>query len=211
MKKILAAIVLAISVILPAEASTLGIRNNNPGNILKSSIHWQGEIKCNSRFECFDTPENGLRAMALNLLSAYHRHDKKTGAAILKRWSPPHENNLKALHKVFYQHTGLSPYEQLDFSDYEVFKTVMNALIVQENGRNPYISKMDKTLLRITKYNMNIAWMESTYKKSTDKPMLALAPPVVTLVSSYRDPAYDYNGYRLASESSRGSALGIGL
>merc|ERR1712032_1522659 len=45
-----------------------GFRNNNPGNIEKSHIAWAGKVAgSDSRFETFDTMENGTRALAKNL------------------------------------------------------------------------------------------------------------------------------------------------
>ena len=65
-----------------------GLRNNNPGNIIKTSISWQGKVSgSDSRFETFDSVENGLRAVALNLMT-YWTSGTKTPMAIAKRWSP---------------------------------------------------------------------------------------------------------------------------
>jgi len=157
----MAVLALTLGLALTAQATTLGIKSNNPGNIVKTSIHWKGEVACKSRFECFDTPEHGLRAMALNLLSAYYRHGHKDGASLLKRWSPPHENNLRTLRSAFKRNSGLSPYEQLDFADYATFRKVMVALIIQENGKNPYGKKLDAVLLNIKSRGMNVAWRQS--------------------------------------------------
>ena len=46
----------------------LGIRHNNPGNLVKTDVPWEGKVSNpTGRFEKFDTPHNGIRALARNL------------------------------------------------------------------------------------------------------------------------------------------------
>jgi hypothetical protein len=84
----------------PASAPTIevgsgprSLRNNNPGNIEKSAVKWQGEVEgSDSRFVTFATPEDGLRAMQQNLLTYQDKHGLNTVEGIIGRWAPAKEN-----------------------------------------------------------------------------------------------------------------------
>ena len=71
-----------------------GIRNNNPGNIRISDSDWQGKISPNTDgvYEQFDTPENGLRAIA-HILTSYRNRGINTPWLIASTWAPASENN----------------------------------------------------------------------------------------------------------------------
>ena len=74
-----------------------GIRNNNPGNLNKTAIRWQGKLpKPNNggRFEMFKSPEYGVRAMIKDLTTKIKRHS--TIKAIIGEYAPVFENNTQA-------------------------------------------------------------------------------------------------------------------
>ena len=74
-----------------------GLRNNNPGNIVLSDIPWLGKIAGDDeRFETFQTPEHGIRALSLNLLNYARKHGLETVQDIIPRWAPASENNTVA-------------------------------------------------------------------------------------------------------------------
>lgn len=65
-----------------------GIRLNNPGNIIKSSVPWVGKIAGSDPvFETFDTPQNGINAIASLLKTYYQKHHLNTIQKIITRWS----------------------------------------------------------------------------------------------------------------------------
>jgi hypothetical protein len=119
----------------------IGIRNNNPGNIIQTRIKWRGEVECASRFECFDTAEHGIRALGVNLMSYYYRHNLVTTNDIVYRWSPPNENNTDAVVKFYTNYNNVDKDEVLNFNNYEVFKKFVISIIINENGYNPYSSE----------------------------------------------------------------------
>lgn len=107
-----------------------GIRNNNPGNIIKTDINWKGKVRCNdSRFECFVSAKYGIRAMAIILSSYKYKHGIDDVAGVFHRWAPPHENNTQ----------GLINYVCSNSSD-SSFNTasLIRHIIKLENGYNPY-------------------------------------------------------------------------
>ena len=52
----------------------LGVRNRNPANIVAGPVTWQGQTGVNGRFCVFDTPKDGIRALAKNLLAYQDNH-----------------------------------------------------------------------------------------------------------------------------------------
>lgn len=76
-----------------------GIRNNNPGNLVYTSINWKGKLprtqNKDRRFEMFITPVYGVRAMIKDL-----KHDiekgKNTVPLLIEEYAPRFENNTKA-------------------------------------------------------------------------------------------------------------------
>ena len=61
-----------------------GVRNNNPGNIDRTAVVWQGEdrspeaLKREARFCVFVTPQAGFRAVAKTLLTYQRKHGLRT-------------------------------------------------------------------------------------------------------------------------------------
>lgn len=160
--KILAGFLLVVSTVISAEP--LGIRNHNPGNLIKSGITWKGEVACTSRFECFENAEAGLRALALNLLTSYFKHNLRTPEQILERWSPPHENETNLLVERFEQVHNFKSNEDVDFFNYTKFKSFIIGLIIQENGYNPYTYEIDNALSAITSYEIQEYWNNDTIR-----------------------------------------------
>src|SRR5262245_58187606 len=78
---------------------TRGERNNNPGNLREvDGVHWVGERATDDdpAFEEFNTPEDGIRALAKTLLSYQRKHGLRTVTGIITRWAPSNENNTIA-------------------------------------------------------------------------------------------------------------------
>ncbi|MEB1611440.1 structural protein P5 [Xanthomonas arboricola] len=79
-----------------------GVRNNNPGNIDRTGVAWQGEDRIaaararEARFAVFDTPEYGFRALVKTLLTYQRKHGLRTVRDIINRWAPPVENDSGA-------------------------------------------------------------------------------------------------------------------
>lgn len=128
-------------------AEPLGIRTNNPGNLIKTTITWRGEVPCESRFECFKEPRYGIRALALNLLNYQRKYNLQTVDEIIHRWSPPSENRTSLLVDVVSKRLGIDRYRELDLENPLILRELMIAIIIQENGYNPY---KDNLLREIT-------------------------------------------------------------
>lgn len=111
---------------------TLGIRSNNPGNIVKSSIPWKGKVSCPGRFECFSSMYFGVRALALNLRSYYFERGLTTVAEIISRWAPPFENDTNAYIRFVADGMGVDPREPFEWTRGNVTRLV-NSIIIMEN------------------------------------------------------------------------------
>lgn len=126
-----------------------GIRNNNPGNIRKSPIQWQGEVVASNdpAFECFLTPEHGLRAIARILLN-YQRPRVQspplhTIAQMIDRWAPPVENDTGAYVHAVASACGISPTEPVELAqNIPVLCDMVTAIVRHENGVQPYTQEM---------------------------------------------------------------------
>lgn len=117
-----------------------GIRNNNPGNLDKSNSPWKGKIDnpAEPRFETFDTPVNGIRALAKVLLTYYRVHRLITVQSIITRWAPPSENDTNAYAKAVAKALGVSPHTVINVENPDTLRALVEAIIWHENGQQPY-------------------------------------------------------------------------
>lgn len=121
--------------------STRGERNNNPGNIRKSSTAWQGMAASqpDPSFVTFSDPVYGIRAIA-KILSTYAGRGLNTVSKIISTWAPTSENNTSAYISNVSGALGVSPDTVLNMSDSATIAALVNAIITQENGENIYAS-----------------------------------------------------------------------
>jgi hypothetical protein len=120
-------------------APTRGIVNNNPGNIRKSNAGWHGAIAgSDPAFVTFDTPEDGIRAMAKVLLTYQRQHGLDTIAELIERWAPAAENDSFAYIDDVATRLGIDPDERIDLANPAILAALCGAIIRHENGRQPY-------------------------------------------------------------------------
>lgn len=133
----------------PAMAGTRsrGIRNNNPGNIDRTRIKWEGMAakQGDKRFITFTTPEMGIRALARVLTTYQRKHGLLTIRGMISRWAPPSENNTDAYVASVAAQTGFDPDRGINLQQDNTMLRLMKALILHENGDQPYD---DATLAR---------------------------------------------------------------
>ena len=117
-----------------------GIRNQNPGNIIKSGIDWAGEKDSldESVFEVFDTAEHGLEALCKLLLSYQTRHNLTTIRGIINRWAPPVENDTDAYVRAVVAETGIPADMTVDLHVPYTLASLCTAIVRHENGQQPY-------------------------------------------------------------------------
>lgn len=115
-----------------------GIRNNNPGNIVKTTNQWTGEVQGNDdKYKSFASPEDGIAALATNLLS-YQKKGFNTVQSIINRWAPPNENDTASYVTAISKRLGVKPTDVINVSDPNVLSELTRGIIAVENGKNPY-------------------------------------------------------------------------
>jgi hypothetical protein len=114
-----------------------GIRNNNPGNIRRTETRWQGERAevTDTVFEEFETPEDGIRAMAVLLTTYRTRYGLNTIEGIIARWAPSNENDTAAYADAVSRRMGIQLTAPLTDQD---LPGLIVAIIRHENGVQPY-------------------------------------------------------------------------
>lgn len=74
----------------------VGLRNNNPGNIVRTNITWGGEIphsqSTSTKFEQYTELRWGIRAMMRNIITKINKGNN-TINGIITSWAPASDNN----------------------------------------------------------------------------------------------------------------------
>lgn len=120
--------------------ATLGIRNNNPGNLRYTpSIKWVGQVGENKGFSVFDTVEHGIRAMAMDL-----RNDIRKGAdtitKLITQYAPPTENDTKAYINRVVRDSSISANTKLSTDDTTLFKLIKAQIAVENGSSASYVT-----------------------------------------------------------------------
>lgn len=113
-----------------------GIRNNNPGNIRwDNKTQWRGMLGVDDKgFIIFDSPVNGIRAMA-RVLASYKRRGVSSVAEIIATWAPSTENNTSAYIDHVAQLLNKNVGDTVNESEWP---QLVAAIIKHENGEQPY-------------------------------------------------------------------------
>lgn len=113
-----------------------GIRNNNPGNLVLTSIPWQGKIPVSDNtdgvFEQFTHIEWGLRALMLDLINDYNV-GKNTIQELISEFAPAFENNTNSYINHVSQAMGINPWAELILTASRL-KQLVRAIVDIENG-----------------------------------------------------------------------------
>jgi hypothetical protein len=117
-----------------------GIRNNNPGNIVRTAEKWQGmapDQSSDGRFVVFVDVVWGLRAL-VKVLRSYRRRGLVTVRQMIGAYAPPAENNTG----VYIDHVArclrIGPDDPVRLDDPDVLHRLMRAITLKENGSDPY-------------------------------------------------------------------------
>lgn len=122
-----------------AKVEARGIRNNNPGNIIKSARSWEGEVPgTDARYATFETPEAGIAALGKNLLAYNDRHGLNTVQGIISRWAPSSENDTGAYVARVSRELGVKADQPLDLRDKKTLTALTKSIVATENGGQPY-------------------------------------------------------------------------
>ncbi|MGH8032512.1 MAG: structural protein P5 [Luteimonas sp.] len=121
-------------------AAPRGVRNNNPGNIDRSGVAWQGEDRSakarqqEARFCVFTSAEFGFRALAKVLQTYQSKHGLRTVKAIINRWAPPTENITSAYVREVAKALSVDPDSRIDVTKFDTAFGIAKAISRHENG-----------------------------------------------------------------------------
>ncbi len=132
MAAITAAVLLSIK---GSSIVTRGIRNNNPANIEDNGTPWRGRMGNDGRFIIFDSPVNGIRALARILNTYKVKHGLNTIEGIINRFAPPVENDTNSYIAHAEKVVGVPRNMPLTSDKYP---SLIKVIIKHENGVQPY-------------------------------------------------------------------------
>ncbi len=124
---------------IPAPTSgkqTRGLRNNNPGNLNYAGQKGAELENPGGRFARFRTRQEGLQAMAGQLLK-YRDRGIDSVRKIISKWAPSSENNTEAYVGTVAKQMGVNENARLNLKDPQVLASLMAAITKHENGYNP--------------------------------------------------------------------------
>lgn len=120
-------------------AEPRGIRNANPGNLVKGDSEWQGQVPGGDpRFVTFATPEHGIRAMGKTLLTYQDQYGLDTVEKIVSRWAPASENPTTSYTAAVAKALRIAPDTKIDLRNPSTMSRIVRAMINVENGKQPY-------------------------------------------------------------------------
>lgn len=129
-----------VDTVPPPSRLPRGLRNHNPGNIRGGAEKWRGEVGRDPDGFCiFATPELGLRALALLLLTYQRKHKLRTIEQMIGRWAPPNENDTPSYVAAVALQCGIGPRDVVYLQgDRLMLCNFVRAIVKHENGRQPY-------------------------------------------------------------------------
>lgn len=119
-----------------AKSKSRGLRNNNPGNIRKNGIVYQGEVvpSKDEAFKQFTTMAYGYRAMFTVLHTYARKYGINTIATMIERYAPATENYTQAYIEAVSEWSGVPATSHLTTTNAEVMIPVVAAMSRMENG-----------------------------------------------------------------------------
>lgn len=127
---------------MPADKSTRGEANNNPGNIIRDTTPWLDLVSrteaADKQFCQFETAIHGIRALT-KIPPSYQRIDGcRTLGAVISRYASQTGNDADAYLRHVVARTEIGAGQTLDLEHPSELANVARAIIVHENGRCPY-------------------------------------------------------------------------
>ncbi|WP_130736738.1 structural protein [Flavobacterium sp. J27] len=111
-----------------------GLRNNNPGNLVQTSITWLGKVplsqNTDSRFEQFYELRYGIRALMRDIISDVKK-GKTTVTGLITEFAPAFENNTTAYINSVIASVGSNIIGELT---QEKLIALCKAIVLVENG-----------------------------------------------------------------------------
>lgn len=128
---------LAVGYKVSGTALSRGLKNNNPGNIKRTSDKWMGlsSIQSDPVFFVFESPEWGIRALAKLLLN-YEKMGFNSVEKIISRYAPSNENDTSSYIRSVSENLEVNQSQLINVR--AVLPDLIKAIIYHENGEQPY-------------------------------------------------------------------------
>lgn len=141
-----------------SNAKNRNYRNNNLGNLVFANQEGAAleapNAKGEQRFARFNTPEEGIRALANQVSSYYNGTSAAAGyqklqtvSSIISKWAPANENNTNQYIDNVSKYLGVSPTDKIDVSNPEVMTHLVRAIATKEGGNPAVRDEFIKTAL----------------------------------------------------------------
>lgn len=123
-----------------------GLRNNNPGNIRRSSARYKGEVhpSRDEEFKEFQSMAYGYRAMFVLLDTYRKRYGLNTIRTMLMRYAPPTENHTTSYIEFVVRHTGIGANTPLNTRHMRDMIPIVAAMSEIENGVAANINEVEQ-------------------------------------------------------------------
>lgn len=159
---------LLLALALPAYAvgEPRGYRNYNPGNLVATHIPWKGKIACTNGervHECFVDDYHGIRAMLITLRTYIQEYELTTVDAIMHRFSE-FDGAAAAVARI----GQLGLHEELDITNSVMMVSLVQAIIIQENGHTRYSNAYIQEVLYDTYGAMDLSRQHSAGSRVED-------------------------------------------
>lgn len=120
-----------------AVATPRGLRNNNPLNIRRNEIQWQGlsAEQTDPAFCQFINLNYGIRAAFVLIRTYVRKYHADTIEKVVTRWAPACENNTKAYIEAVAAHSCVPAQGRFKFTDKNVVCRILWAMAWVENGK----------------------------------------------------------------------------
>ena len=114
----------------------LGLRLNNPGNLIITKDRWQGGIypSHHHKFVTFQNIIFGLRAKFIDLLGDI-LEGANTPTKLITQYAPPTENKTQVYINTVSRALGIGPNDKIPFNEASILK-LSRAILNQENGQS---------------------------------------------------------------------------
>lgn len=130
----------------------LGMRNNNPLNLIATATDWQGEIPATGNFSRFKSYVWGVRAAIKNMISYINTHGRNTIVKIIECWAPRYNSRCPGSEGAHGDNSDqavdnyITKVEQLTGTNrnsnisatYDFLKKLIPAMAVVETGRTDH-------------------------------------------------------------------------
>jgi hypothetical protein len=122
---------------LNIENMVRGLRNNNPGNLIRTKNAWQGKIPYpqskDQKFEQFTELRFGIRAMIKDLVNDINK-GKNTVTKLINEYAPKTENNTAAYIQSVCKTIGVSPNDKITSINNGFLTLLVRAILKVELG-----------------------------------------------------------------------------